>query len=137
MNNHDRKNSQELFVAENYGHDDPVLAVQTAVNAMFAKTFLAYKTLVIPTSQNSTGPKDLTPGKSQRKLYLGELQYLVMKPMICKCVKTNFCSWTTLFSTSKYLYFAQICIALATTSTYILMPWNQNTMKFKHSLPSG
>jgi hypothetical protein len=104
-NNHACKNSQELFVAENYGHDDPVLAVQTAVNAMFAKTFLAYKTLVVLTSQKSTGENDLTPGKSQRKLYLGELKYLVMKPMICKCVKTNFCSCTTSYRTSKYCYF--------------------------------
>jgi hypothetical protein len=76
-----------LFVAENYGNDDPVLAIQTAINAMFAKTFLAYKTLVVPTARKSTEQFDLTPGKSQRKLFLAELKYLVMKPMTCKCSK--------------------------------------------------
>jgi hypothetical protein len=81
---------QNLFVAETYGHDDKIFAVQNAISCMFGKTFLAYKTLVVPSSTGRGSEQDLTPSKSQRKLFLAELKHLVMKPMICKCLdKSN------------------------------------------------
>jgi Trm5-related predicted tRNA methylase len=69
-------------VLEHYKDQKWKVAVQNAVSGMFTRRFLAFKTLVLP--NKSASADELTPGKSQAKIYLGKLAHLVVEPMTCE-----------------------------------------------------
>jgi hypothetical protein len=75
---------QFRFVVQRYLRMDPKLSCQVYLQGLFSDEMLACRTNACRIRGPEDDERNLTPGKSQQKVVLTDLKYLVMQPMLCK-----------------------------------------------------